>query len=230
MQTTVRDQLSGIVQELIKLLNENEEHQSTPPTAQDSNFFRRSVSIQQTLTALSRQALALIKLAPEVVFDVEFSCVALALEVVGDFPEAERYSKEAVKSSPSDYYRITNLRTYGAFLLRQGEHERGRKLFQEALSIWGNTTDFSKLMNGYTYQFWGRAEWWCSPGRGRADECFRQAKEIYETISADEMRAQALRNLRSTHPKPAPTGPSGPTGPGDVDLWEALRRLDLPRR
>ena len=227
MRTTVRDQLSGVVQELNKVLFENQELQTTLPMQQDSRFFRRSASIQESLATLCRQATALIELAPEIVFDIEFSVLARATEVVGDFPEAERYWKEAVKSSPTDYYRIINTRGYGAFSLRQGEHERGRRLFEEALSIWGNTTDFNKFANGYTYQFWGSAEWWNSPGHGRADECFRNAKDIYETISGDAAKAQALRNLRSTHPEPAPTGPSGPTGPADGGL-ERVRPPSYP--
>src|SRR5262249_4819929 len=214
MRTTVRDQLSGIVQELIKVLRENEEHQKALPMQQDSSFFRRSASIQQTLAALCRQAAGLIELAPEIVFDIEFSVLALATELVGDIPEAEHYWKEAVKSSPTDYYRIINTRAYGAFLIRQGEQERGRKLLEEALSIWGNTTDFRKFVNGYTYQFWGSAEWWNSPGRGRADECFKSAKNIYETISSPSLKGQALRNFQSTHPEPPPTGPTGPTDSG----------------
>ena len=227
MRTTVRDQLSGVVQELNKVLFENQELQTTLPMQQDSRFFRRSASIQESLATLCRQATALIELAPEIVFDIEFSVLARATEVVGDFPEAERYWKEAVKSSPTDYYRIINTRGYGAFSLRQGEHERGRRLFEEALSIWGNTTDFNKFANGYTYQFWGSAEWWNSPGHGRADECFRNAKDIYETISGDAVKAQALRNLRSTHPEPVPTGPSGPTGPADGGL-ERVRPPSYP--
>ena len=205
MQTTVRDQLSGIVQELIKLIRENAEYVSTPSTEQNASFFRRGASIQATLAGLARQARHLIELAHEIVFDVEFSVLAQAMEIVGDVPEADRYWEEAVQSSPTAYYRIINTRGYGAFLIRQGEQERGRRLFQEALSMWPNTTDFNKLVNGFTYQFWGENEWFSSPSR--AEECFRNARERYETISSASLKEQALRRFRGTHPE----SPSGST-------------------
>jgi tetratricopeptide (TPR) repeat protein len=210
MQTTVRDQLSDIVQELIKLIRENTEYLSVPPTEQDASFFRRGASIQATLAALARQAGHLIELAREIVFDVEFSVLAQAMEIVGDIPAAERYWKDAVQSSPTDYYRIINTRGYGAFLIRQGQQERGRRLFEEALSIWGNTTDFNKLVNGFTYQFWGENEWGSSPRHGRADECFRNARKRYETISSASLKDQALRRFQGTHPEPLPTSPTIP--------------------
>jgi len=208
MRTTVRDQLSDIVQELIKLIREYEEHQSALPMLQNAGFFHRGAAMQASLAALARQAGHLIELAHEIVFDVEFSVLAQAMEVVGDIPAAERYWKEAVKSSPTDYYRIINARGYGAFLIRQGELERGRRLFEETLSILANTTDFNKFVNGFTYQFRGRHEWTSSPGHGRADECFKNAKERYETISSASMKGQAFRNLHSTHPEPPAPGPA----------------------
>jgi tetratricopeptide (TPR) repeat protein len=174
MRTTVRDQLSGIVQELIKVIREIQEHQSALPMQQNARYFYRAASMQETLAALARQAGHLIELAREIVFDIEFSVLAQAMELVGDIPEAERYRKEAVRSSPTDYYRIINMRGYGAFLIRHGEQQRGRDLFEKALKIWGNTTDFSKLVNGYTYQFWGQHEW--SNSHDRAEKCLETPK------------------------------------------------------
>ena len=158
--------------------------------------------------ALARQAGHLIELTREIVFDIEFSVLAQAMELVGDIPEAERYWKEAVKSSPTDYYRIINTRAYGAFLVRQGEQERGRRLSKEALEIWGNTTDFSKFVNDSTYQLWGQTESGNSPGQ--AQECFRNASETYETISLASMKSEAFRRLHWARSGPLPTTPTIP--------------------
>ena len=118
MQITVRDQLSGIIQEVNKTLVENDDLQNTAANQRNAAFFGRNSSIQRKLATLSRQASALIKQAPEIVFDVEFEVLAQAMEIVGDFPQSDSYWKKAVKISPTDYYKIINKRGYGAFLLR----------------------------------------------------------------------------------------------------------------
>jgi tetratricopeptide (TPR) repeat protein len=205
MQTTIRDQLSGVAQDLIQALADNEELLGTPPNQQDSVFHRRNSSMQQKLAALSGQASALVNEAPEIVYDVEYSVLAQALEYVGDLPEAERCWKEAVRISRSHYYTIVFKRGYGAFLIRQGEQQRGRATFEEALAIWSNTTDFNKLTNGFTYQFWGSAELVAS-AHGRAADLFREAREIYETVSSSPLKAQLLNRLRVVQPNQMPLG------------------------
>jgi tetratricopeptide (TPR) repeat protein len=149
---------------------------------------------------------------------VEYSLVAQALDIVGDIPEADRYWQDAVGASPSDYYRIVNKRGYADFLFRQGRHQAGRKQYEEAASILDNDSDFNKWTNGYTYQMWFNSEVWNIPApHGRADECFRDAKSLYESISSAGTKANCLQSLEAARllvpSAPVPPTPSNITAP-----------------
>jgi len=150
---------------------------------------------------------------PEVVVDVEFANLAQATELVGDYPEAEEYWQKAIAASPTAYYTIINKRGYASFLVRNGEHQKGRKVFEDALAIWPNTTDYNKFVNGFTYQFWAGAET-TIPGRGRADNLFKEANDIYDTISNAVLKANVRRNLNYARGNPLGRTPSSGDVPG----------------
>lgn len=198
MRTTLRDQLSDIAQELIKTMAENSVLQSEPVDRRDSQFFAKSSSFSLKLSSLARQANALMEQDRTLAFDVEHSVLAQALDVVGDSPAADQNWQAAVQASPSPYYRIINKRGYADFLFRQGRHEAGRNEYEEALSLWENSSDFKKATNGYTYQMWFVSEAWNLPApHGRAEDCYRNALALLESISSSWMRAHFQHGLRA---------------------------------
>jgi tetratricopeptide (TPR) repeat protein len=218
MRTTVRDQLSSIVQELITTLAENRILQTEVLAKRDALFYSKTSSFSLKLSSLARQASALIEQDRDIVFDIEFAVLAQALDVVGDIPEADRYWQAAVAVSRSDYYKIVNKRGYADFVFRYGRHQPGRKEYEEALTILDNDSDFNKWTNGYTYQMWFTSEVWNIPApHGRAEECYRDAKGLYESISSPVVKAnciQALEAARLASPSaPAPPTPSNITAP-----------------
>lgn len=202
MRTTIRDQLSSVVQDLITTLAENRVLQAEDIAKRDELFYSKSSSFSIKLSSLARQGIGLISQDPGIAFDVEYAIIAQALDIVGDSPVADQYWQEAVKTSPSDYYRIVNKRGYADFLIRQGRHQAGRKQYQEALEIWDNSSDFQKFTNGYTYQMWFYSEVWNLPApHGRAEDCYRNAKSIYESISSAPAKSSALKALETIYSK-----------------------------
>lgn len=198
MRTGIREQLSSIVQELITTLAENSVLQSEPMNNRDVLFYSKSSSFSHKLSSLARQASALIELEPTIAFDVELSAVAQALNIVGDIPQADKFFQQAIKASPSDFYKIINLRMYADFLFRQGKHQPGRKIFEDALGIFDNDSDFNKATNGYTYQMWFVSEVWNIPSpHGQAEECYKNARGLIESISATTYRVNFLQSLES---------------------------------
>jgi tetratricopeptide (TPR) repeat protein len=227
LTTSLRDQLSSIVQELISTISENRVLQNEHITKRDALFYSKASSFSLKLSSLARQASALMTQDREIVFDVEFAVVAQALDIVGDYPEADRYWQAAMATSPSDYYKIVNKRGYADFLFRQGHHQAGRKQYEEALGILDNSSsDFNKYTNGYTYQMWYGSEMWNIPApHGRANECYGDAKGLYESISSAAIKANCLQGLEATRlayaGAPIPPTPSNVTDPAPSVVGEA---------
>jgi tetratricopeptide (TPR) repeat protein len=213
MRTTIRDQLSSIVQELITTLVENRILQSEEVAKRDALFYGKSSAFSLKLSSLARQASALVAEEPNIVFDVEFAVIAQALDVVGDIPEADRNWQAAVAASPSDYYKIVNKRGYADFLFRQGRHQPGRKQYEESLGILDNNSDFNKWTNGYSYQMWFVSEVMNIPApHGRAEDCYKNAVGLYELISSPIAKANCLRSLEAARLGFAsPAAPASPT-------------------
>ncbi len=199
MRTTIRDQLANVVQEIITTLAENSVLQSEPIQKRDNSFYAKGSSYSHKLSSLARQATALIEsVSDNIAFDVELSAVAQALDTVGDIFQADKYFERAIDVSPNDYYRIINMRLHAGFLFRQGKHQKGRKIFEDALAIFDDTSDFNKATNGYTYQFWFVTEVWAIPSPyGEAENCYKKAKGLYESISASSFRANCLQGLEA---------------------------------
>jgi len=198
IRTTIREQFSRIVQELITTLADNSVLQSEPLNERDGLFYSKSSSFSHKLSSLARQASALIALEPMIAFDVELSAVAQALNIVGDMPQADNFFQQAIKASPSDFYKIINLRMYAEFLFQQGKHQQGRKVFEDALGIFDNNSDFNKAANGYTYQVWFISEVWNIPSpHGQAEECYKNARGLMESISSSTYRMNLLQSLET---------------------------------
>jgi len=193
-QRTAREQLSNTVTELIDLNAKNATFWSTPEEQRDNLYYQQLSIISQKAASFSRQAVYLANSNPSIVTDVEYVTIAQGLVIVGDNLLAESYWRKAVEASPSNFYKVINLRGYADFLFRQGNQELAREKYREALKIFNNDTDYNKATNGYTYQMWMNNEFQ-SGFPQEAEKLFKRAKILYESISNLFAKNHGLANL-----------------------------------
>jgi tetratricopeptide (TPR) repeat protein len=197
LRTTIRDQITGVVQQLISTRAEMMLQQAISFEKRDSVYSTRIETINMKLTSLARQACALDNLQPDVGFDIEFIAIASSLSSSGDYPLAETYFEKAVNKSPGPYYKTINLSLYASFLFERYRHMDARKTYNNALSILDNTTDFNKWANGCIYRSWFIAEVWNLPSpHGEAEKCYQSAETLFRSISAVGMREGAIADLQ----------------------------------
>ena len=208
LRTTIRDQLTTVVQSLINTQAElevvNIERDVRPSPLNSA----KAGTINQKLTSLMRQACELNNLEPDVAFDVELLTVANALATSGDIPLAEHYYVEAIRKAPSGYYKTINLSVYARFLYAQSREGEGRAAYRDALSVLDASTDFNKWSNGQTLISWIYSEAQLGPAASPTpDELYQQAEALYRQIRAPGLRASALRELAATRTAPTDSVP-----------------------
>lgn len=178
-RTESRDQLNTLIQEIVR--TQSERHDSMTMTK---------------IAFLARQAAAIIEEEPAILTDVDYSVTANAFAFLGDSPRAHDYWQKSVTHSPTEFYRVVNQRGFASFLLWQGKHEQGRKLYQEALGVFDSVSDSNKYINGFTYQMWFNSEAWSfSLASAKAQACYNEAKNLFGSISSPHMRGKALQDL-----------------------------------
>ncbi len=192
---SAREQLSKSVAELINLNSKNYSTWSVEPEKRNAAYYQELGLISQIAASLTRQAVFLVNSFPQMVTDVDYVAIAQGLMIVGDNVLADTYMQNAISVSPSDFYRIINLRGYADFLFRQGRHEPAREKYQEALGILDNHTDFNKATNGYTYQMWMMSEFY-NGFPAESDAHYQRAIGIFNSISNQYTKAQSISNIR----------------------------------
>lgn len=191
---SARDQLSKTVAELINLNSKNQRVWATAPNNRDAAYYQELAAIPQMAASISRQAVFLVNSDPEIVTDVDYVAIAQGLMIVGDNVLADTYMQNAIHKSPSDFYRIINLRGYADFLFRQGRHESAREKYQEALKVFNNDTDFNKMTNGYTYQMWMNSEFY-NGFPSEAELHYQRGVNIYNSISNQSVKTSSLNTI-----------------------------------
>ncbi|HEX6639783.1 MAG TPA: hypothetical protein VF215_01655 [Thermoanaerobaculia bacterium] len=196
MLRTWRDQLTKTISEIVKVDAEISALWLVEQSARDERHFQKSSILTQQITSLVRQAIFLAAKDQKHVADVEYVCIARALVYSGDLPAAKDYWQRAVAASPSAYYRAINTRAFADYLFANGRHEEARTRYREALSLLDGTSDFVRNVNIYTYQMWmvSEAANLPAPYNG-ADECYRNAKGLAESMTSAMMRENALQAL-----------------------------------
>ena len=200
---TVRDQLTSTVTELIKLNAANARLLATPPEEQNPFFFQESSTNSQIAAPITRQSVFLVEKHPNIATDVDYVAIAQGLMIVGDNELADRYMLTATEKSPSDFYKIINLRGYADFLFRQGKHESGRNAYQKSLEIFDNDTDFNKLTNAYTYQMWMVSEAWNGFPQ-EAERHYQRASNLANSISSKTRNSNVIRQIEQAHDRTPP--------------------------
>lgn len=197
-ERAVRDQLTATVTELIKLNAANARLYGTPLEKQDPLFFQEASTNSQMAASITRQSVFLVENHPDIVTDVDYGAIAQGLMIVGDITLADQYMRTATEKSPSEFYKIINLRGYADFLFRQAKHELGRNMYKEALEIFNNDTDFNKQTNAYTYQMWMVSE----GGNGFPQESetyYHRASSIAKSISLEAWRKNVIRGIEQAY-------------------------------
>ncbi len=91
---STREQLNGIIRDLIKLNAENNSLWFVPEEQRDQIHYQKQSSMAQTAASLSRQAVYLAEQEPALVTDVEFMTIAQGLTLVGDQADLRQWAGE----------------------------------------------------------------------------------------------------------------------------------------
>ena len=193
-----RDQLTATVTELIKLNAANGRLLNTPRDEKDSSFFQELSTNAQMAASITRQSVFLVGERPDIVTDVDYAAIAQGLMIVGDIVLADQYMRIATEKSPSDFYKTVNLRGYANFLFGQGKHELGREMYQDALDLFNNDTDFNKQTNAYTYQMWMVSEGFNGFIQD-AEKQYQRASSIANSISLESWKLNVVRSIEQAH-------------------------------
>ena len=194
LSSSTRDQLGTIIQKLIEVDSQISENQFADQS--QALFYLRASNMSYKESSLAREAKALVDAEAGIVNDVEYVVMARCFSELGDYPQAAQYWKQAVDAAPSDYYKMINLRGFADFDYAQGKYEDGRTIYQKALTVFDNSSDFNKCNNGYTYQMWAVSENKSLPRQfNKAGEYYKEARALFETISNPTSKDFYLRGL-----------------------------------
>jgi|SRR5882672_9675220 len=200
MWTSVRSQLTSIVQDLIAAQESFSELQTNTSGASDSSG-TRSIALNHKLTSLARQACELDRMAPKVAFDVELIAIANALGTSGDVESAETYHRRAIERAQNSYYQSINRSLFAGFLFERYRYEEGRDAYRQALAVLPCDTDDNKAANVMTYRSWLASEARHFPVPNKQfDSCRAAATKLIESIKSDAMRMGWLNQFDAEWP------------------------------
>lgn len=187
MRTTLRTQLTSVVQDLIAAQAELERLLGSEEAKTDAGI-SRSASLNHRLTALARQACALDQLDGSVGFDVEFVAVANALNTSGDYDLAESYFKKSIDAAPSPYYRALNTTFHANFLFQRGRIAVARDAYRTALSLLPNRTDGNRVTNVRALEGWICNERSIAARAENVDGLVKEARGLLGALEAEWIR------------------------------------------
>jgi tetratricopeptide (TPR) repeat protein len=95
---------------------------------------------------------------PELTSDIDCIVLAAAFDSVGDYVRAQKFFELAIEKSPTNALRMWNLRGLARFWFNQGNAQRGRKTYEEALQLQLPDTDGIRYNVADTYLLWSRTE------------------------------------------------------------------------
>ncbi|MDM8530455.1 hypothetical protein QUF63_04735 [Anaerolineales bacterium HSG25] len=197
VQRNVRDQLSNIINELHTTFVEKQKLKpSFQPnknlTPEESNRLRR---IRNKNRFLVRQAVFLIEQLPmKLVSDMEYAEVAIALDTIGNIPQAELYWKKSVDAAVDDFYKSSNTKGYARFLVTHDRYDEARQIYKQRINAIHDNSDHMKYAKGELYRSWARGEAEVN-SLSKANELFRKAETEYNSIQNTELKLSGLSNL-----------------------------------
>jgi tetratricopeptide (TPR) repeat protein len=147
--------------------------------------------------SLAMQAVSLIRQKPELMNANDYLETAELLFFVADWETAIEFYETAIAKSAeeSDFFKIMCRRGYAASLFRQHDYEKGRKLYQDALSIVSNISDLHRALNAYTHLMWYLNESTHVLGGESAEDHYQETKRMYQKVSDPDERQRGLHVL-----------------------------------
>jgi tetratricopeptide (TPR) repeat protein len=194
---SIREQLGKIIQQLIEAKAEEVKLSEEKRRGSMDNdvFMQRWQSLHETIDSQTRRAISLATDYPNLDTDIDHAILARSFSLIGEWQQADKSWQCAVASAERaglTYYRMLDLRGYADFLFSRDRFEEGRARWKAALNCLDSNNDEGKYQNGYTYQLWMR---WEAGETARARNCYKEAHQLYLSISNITMRQSSLRDL-----------------------------------
>jgi len=164
---------------------------------------RRNYSNQRRYLANHGEFLA--AQIPELTSDIDYITIAAAFDATGDYIRAQKFYELAVEKSPTNALRMWNLRGLARFWFNQGNAQRGRQTYEEALQLHVPDTDSIRYTKADTYLLWSRIE----DEHGYVDEAKRLrtlGQQAANRIGNPQMRESMLKQLSSAPVEDADKG------------------------
>jgi tetratricopeptide (TPR) repeat protein len=179
----LRVRLSEVVDELATITLEQEKATRGP---QAHPRLVSSFNAQREM--LCREGIELTRLLKGDVTDGAYRVLAIALERIGDPRGAEELWQRGIAvAAPDSIFKAFVLRGYASHLFRRGQVDRGRLLFDEALSMIPDD-DMGHLVKAETYLAWAELE----NGVGAAATELERIYDVAETL-ASSVKYRPLR-------------------------------------
>jgi tetratricopeptide (TPR) repeat protein len=189
--STLREELRNVLIALLNLRDEERNTSSSLADARERDWWLQQLNHKRILYVDAAEALVN-KIRSGVlrqdVSSVEYGMLAEESYADGDYSRAEEYARRAIKASRSKARKVVAYRILAEFYFRFSQiqdFDAGRRHYQEAVDLMkGATDDYSRYLQGYTYQCWGLDEL----GSGFEAEGMQKidlARERYRSLSDD---------------------------------------------
>ncbi len=193
-EQSLRFQLNSLVKDIIDVNGVQYEMDLVPPAERDLYYYRKSGYLNEKRTFLASQAFWVMEKIPNMVSDKEYNIVARSLYSAFDIFNSEKYYQKAIEVSKEEFNKIFNIRSYADFLYLVGRNPEGADQYKKALQLLPSSNDYSRAINGYTYQMWFVNET-MSGNTDEAQNIYNQAKQEYESITSTGSRNHWLHSL-----------------------------------
>ncbi len=162
-------------------------------------IFANNQEDTQLAVFLSVQAVALIKQAPTVMTSLDYVTTAETLFTAQNWTDARYYWETGIEKAQNDseHTRVAVRRGYAERLYYSGDSEKGRELYREALRLVPNDRDLYRHLNAHTYSMWYLSESYHVLNGESSEEYYRQAKNLYESLSDRATKERGLQALEA---------------------------------
>jgi hypothetical protein len=151
----------------------------------------------QLAVFVSVQAVGLIKQAPTIMTSLDYVTTAETLFTAQNWADARHYWEIGIEKAENDseHTRVAVRRGYAERLYYSGDSEKGRELYREASRLVPNDRDLYRFLNAHTYSMWYFSESYYVLNGESSEDHYRQAKNLYESLSDRATRQRGLQEL-----------------------------------
>ena len=168
--------------------------------SEDSITLRRMYNSQRRV--LIAHADFLILRYDKLATEIDCNILAGAYATIGDQDKAEFFWQKAVDKSISLPIKVMNLRGFGTFLFSHGKEDRGRKIFNEAVSLDLTENDENKIIMIDTHLMLCDLESEFG-SKEKYEEILIKAMELWSTIVNPGRKDEMFKRMRKKLPDAA---------------------------